>query len=141
MDIKTEKLSLAQFKHVAIEKLRYRDTDRQGHINNSVFATFLETARTELLYVTLGYDMEQVSFVIANLNINFIHEIIWPGEVKIGTSIEKIGNSSFTLYQAIFQDESIVSTATSVIVQVDLETKKGKPMSDDMKNALSSYLK
>ncbi len=25
------------------EKLRYADTDRQGHINNAVFATLLET--------------------------------------------------------------------------------------------------
>lgn len=139
MDNKTQNLSLKTFKHITMEKLRYRDTDRQGHINNSVFATFLETARTELLYVTLGYNMEEISFVIANLNINFIGEIIWPGDVYIGTTVEKIGNSSFTLYQAIFQDERVVSTATSVIVQVDLETKKGKPMTEEMKNQLKLY--
>ena len=32
------------------EKLRYADTDRQGHVNNAVFATMLETGRVELLY-------------------------------------------------------------------------------------------
>ena len=32
------------------DKLRYGDTDRQGHINNAVFATFCETGRVMFLY-------------------------------------------------------------------------------------------
>jgi acyl-CoA thioesterase FadM len=27
------------------DKLRYNDTDRQGHVNNAIFATFFETGR------------------------------------------------------------------------------------------------
>ena len=140
MDKNMNPIKLNQFKHITHEKLRYRDTDRQGHINNSLFATFLETARTELLYVTLNIDMEKNTFVIANLNINFLNEIKWPGIVHIGSTIEKIGRSSFTLFQAIFQNDLLVSTATSVIVEVDLDTKKSKPMSEDLKDQLKNYL-
>ncbi|HDG9121136.1 TPA: acyl-CoA thioesterase, partial [Pseudomonas aeruginosa] len=32
------------------DKIRYADTDRQGHVNNAVFATFLETGRVEIIY-------------------------------------------------------------------------------------------
>ena len=32
------------------DKIRYADTDRQGHVNNANFSTFLETGRTEILY-------------------------------------------------------------------------------------------
>lgn len=30
--------------------IRYADTDRQGHVNNAVFSTFLETGRVDILY-------------------------------------------------------------------------------------------
>jgi acyl-CoA thioester hydrolase len=42
--------TLAQFPLHAYDKLRYADTDRQGHVNNAVFATALETGRVELLH-------------------------------------------------------------------------------------------
>ena len=41
--------TLSQFALHAYDKLRYADTDRQGHVNNSVFSTALETGRVELL--------------------------------------------------------------------------------------------
>jgi acyl-CoA thioester hydrolase len=37
--------SLRDFAVYSVDKLRYGDTDRQGHVNNAVFATFLETGR------------------------------------------------------------------------------------------------
>ena len=41
---------LDDFVALSREKLRYSDTDRQGHVNNAVFSTFLETGRVELLF-------------------------------------------------------------------------------------------
>ena len=43
-------LPLDQFPLHSFDKLRYADTDRQGHVNNATFATFLETGRVEFLY-------------------------------------------------------------------------------------------
>ncbi|UCF22768.1 MAG: acyl-CoA thioesterase, partial [Ralstonia sp.] len=43
-------LSLDDFPMQTADKLRYGDTDRQGHVNNAVFATFLESGRVELIY-------------------------------------------------------------------------------------------
>ncbi len=42
--------TLEDFPHRTFDKLRYGDTDRQGHVNNAVFATFLETGRVEMLF-------------------------------------------------------------------------------------------
>lgn len=36
-------LSLEDFPLRTYDKIRYADTDQQGHVNNAVFATFLET--------------------------------------------------------------------------------------------------
>ena len=45
----TEK-SLNDYPHVRTENVRYGDTDRQGHVNNTVFSTFFECSRTDILY-------------------------------------------------------------------------------------------
>jgi acyl-CoA thioester hydrolase len=123
--------TLADFPLAAQEKLRYSDTDRQGHINNAVFATMLETGRVELLYAQDGVLHEpDCSFVIASLHLDFLDEVHWPGLVKIGTRVEKIGRSSVTLGQAIFQDDRCVATSTSVIVQVGLESRRAVPLGE-----------
>ncbi|KFB70461.1 hypothetical protein [Candidatus Accumulibacter contiguus] len=45
-----EQTTIDDFPLRTYEKLRYVDTDRQGHVNNAVFASMLETDRVELLY-------------------------------------------------------------------------------------------
>ncbi len=101
------------------DKLRYGDTDRQGHINNAVFATMYETGRMVVLDHASTCNLPAgTSFVIARITINFRAELFWPGEVDIGTAVSAIGNSSITLSQALFQAGKCVSTAESVMVQL-----------------------
>ncbi|MEZ4763396.1 MAG: acyl-CoA thioesterase, partial [Calditrichia bacterium] len=45
-----ELLNLDDFPLKTFDKIRYADTDRQGHVNNATFSTFLETGRVEVLY-------------------------------------------------------------------------------------------
>ena len=124
--------SLDDFGFISSEKLRYRDTDRQGHVNNAVFSTFLETGRVELLF-TGGADLAgpDYGFVLAHLTLDFRKEAIWPGEVKIGTRIVTIGRSSLRFEQAVFQHGDCVATAETIVVLTDVNTRRSKPFSDD----------
>ncbi len=134
-------INLIDFPLKTFDKIRYGDTDRQGHVNNAVFSTFLETGRVELL---INADppilSEGASFVIASLKLNFIREMKWPGQVDIGTGILKLGNSSMTIYQKLFQNGECVADAETVIVQVDNATGRGKPLSDTAKETLGKWL-
>ncbi len=117
---------LAAFPARAHDKLRYADTDRQGHVNNAVFATFLETGRVELLYdPTAPLAAPGASFVIASLRLDLRAELTWPGRVEIGTGLRKIGTTSLTLAQALYQGEVCAATAETVIVQVGPD---GRPL-------------
>ena len=42
---KQKVLTLADFPHCRDERVRYRDTDRQGHVDNAVFSTFYECSK------------------------------------------------------------------------------------------------
>lgn len=123
------------------DKIRYADTDRQGHVNNAVFATFLETGRVEFLYdLENPLFTEQGSFVIASLQIELRKEITWPGIVEIGTGVTHIGNSSMKLKQGLFQRGECVAIAETVIVQVDNATGKSQPLSAGAKERLRSWV-
>ncbi|MCP4559627.1 MAG: acyl-CoA thioesterase [Bosea sp.] len=131
-------LAITDFPLRAQDKLRYGDTDRQGHINNAVFSTFLETGRVELIYDRTRRLVEPgAAFVIARLELDFRAELLWPGEVEIGTRIASIGRSSVRLEQAIFQGERCVASGITVMVQMDETTRKARPFSEAVREQLA----
>ncbi len=111
------------------DTVRYSDTDRQGHVNNAVFSTFVETGRVSFLYDPerpLG--REGAEWVIVSLKLDFLGEIRWPGRVEIGTGVARIGTSSVTLEEGLFQNDRQVAAAETVIVQIDRETRSSVPL-------------
>jgi acyl-CoA thioester hydrolase len=105
--------TLPQFPSRTVDKIRYADTDCQGHVNNAVFATFLETGRVEILYHPQDPILpENASFVIASL----------------------------VLWQQLFQHDICVTRAETVIVQVDHLLKRSLPLSQHAQQRLSQWL-
>lgn len=142
MNSQKQKILLSDFKFKSFDKLRYGDTDRQGHVNNVMFLRFYETNRCELLYSQeKKFHDSSGAFVIAHASLDFLKEIFWPGNVEIGLNITKIGRTSITFEQAIFQDKVLVSKSTSVIVHIDAETKRPKALSELQKKKLMYYKK
>lgn len=134
-------ISLSDFPVRSYDKIRFADTDRQGHVNNANFSTFLETGRVEFLY-NAEYPIlaEGASFVIAALQLNLMKEITWPGQVDIGTGLLKIGNSSIKMYQQLFQNGECMANAETVIVQVDNENGQSKPLMEKARQVLEQWL-
>jgi len=126
----TTQPTLESFPVRAFDKLRYGDTDRQGHVNNAVFATFFETGRCEFLLdpraTIVGPGQ---SLVLARIEIDLVAEVNWPGTVEIGTAVTRVGRSSVGLSQALFQNGALVARAVSVIVLTDTSTRRSTPLS------------
>jgi acyl-CoA thioester hydrolase len=132
---------LSDYPLQAYEKLRYADTDRQGHVNNAVFSTMFETGRTELLLAPdRPLNEKGCGFVIARLQVDYWGEITWPGRVDIGTRIIAVGRSSMTLEQGLFQHRHCVATAQTVIVQMNESTRKSHPLAEAVVHYLQSLL-
>jgi len=113
------------------DKLRYGDTDRQGHVNNAVFSTFLETGRVEMVYDGQSSLADaDCSFVIARLELDFVNELLWPGRVEIGSGVIATGRSSIRMEQALFQGERLIALAQTVLVQVSDATRRSQPLSE-----------
>jgi acyl-CoA thioester hydrolase len=136
----TPDIALKDFPARTSDKIRYGDTDRQGHVNNAVFATFLETGRVEILHGSGDSLADPGSaFVIARLVLDFHSEVTWPGEVAIGTRVASIGRSSVNLAQAIFQNGKCVATAETTIVQMDETTRRSRALSQLARDRLWAF--
>jgi len=122
----------------SFDKLRYGDTDRQGHVNNAVFATFLETGRCDLLERVWGafWSGTGASFVLVRLELDYRAELFWPGRVEIGTAVKSLGNSSIRMVQAVFQDGRLAATAETVGVHLNAQ-KRPAPLQEDVRAKLS----
>jgi acyl-CoA thioester hydrolase len=121
-----------QFPHRTVETIRFGDLDRQNHVNNAVFSTFLESGRVIILYgPEYGLIVPDSSFVLAQITIHFLGEMHWPGEVEIGTAVARVGNSSLILDQALFVDGVCVATADNTLVLVDKATRKPRSFSPE----------
>jgi acyl-CoA thioester hydrolase len=126
LPLATERLSYALWKS---DNIRYADTDRQGHVNNAVYATFCETARVAFLYdATLDLHGASASFAIVRLELDFRAELFYPGSVDIGTRVLAVGQRSFRLGHGIFKEDRCAATAECVMVLIDNETRKAIPL-------------
>ena len=78
--------------------------------------------------------------VIVRLELDFLREMTWPGEVRIETEISRIGTKSFTLRQRLLQDEVLVGTAQSVQAVIDAESRRALPLTETWRAALAPYI-
>jgi acyl-CoA thioester hydrolase len=107
------------------EKLRNADTDQQGHINNAIQSTLFEAGRIEVLASPALRDVFAVNnIVVVRLLINFQKELFFPGTVKIGTKVSRIGKSSIDFQQAVFASNGEVASAEATCVLLDRQTRK-----------------
>ena len=122
---------LAGYPVVVTIPVQWGDQDAFRHVNNAVFATFLETGRVELLH-DLAAPIADAgsSFVLARVVIDFRAEVLWPGTVEIGTRVSAFGRSSITLDQAVFQNGACVAQGQSVVVLVDNSTRRSRALSE-----------
>lgn len=122
----------------ARETCRYGDTDRQGHVNNTVFATFCETGRARFLHAEDGLRPAGTEFVIVRLVLDFRAELRWRDEVDIGTAVLRIGGKSFTLGQGLFRGEQCVAVAESTLVLMNEATRRAISLPDALRARLQA---
>jgi acyl-CoA thioester hydrolase len=127
---------------VHTEHVRFRDLDAMGHINNAVFATYVEQARIEYLAslrVLNGpvYDPGSESMILGRLEIDFrAPGAPEPDAVDIGVRPASVGRKSFTLSYRLEQGGELIAEARTVLVSYDYERGMSREVPDDWRNAL-----
>jgi acyl-CoA thioester hydrolase len=128
--------------HVVHElRPRFRDTDAMGHVNNTVYITYLEVSRQEYWRALDGtVDYRRVPFILAHVTVDFRSEALIHEDLLIGCMCEGIGGKSFRFRYEIRDkaSERLIVEARTVQVCYDYEKKVSIPMPKDLRNALET---
>jgi acyl-CoA thioester hydrolase len=118
----------------------FADTDALGHINNTTYPYWFENSRSDLFEIfTPGLDPKNWKLILARMEIDFIAQGDFGKTVEIQTSIEKIGNSSFTVLQVAIQDKKEIARGKCIMVHFDYKIQKAIPLTDFQRGELSKH--
>jgi acyl-CoA thioester hydrolase len=124
-------------------EIRWRDVDAYRHVNNAVYATYLEECRDEWLESVLGDVDDLWDFVLARVAIDFRRELTLEDEtVIVSCGLERLGNSSVTLKEQIrTRDGELAAEAEAVLVARDRETGRSRPLTETEREAIERDLR
>ncbi|MET0238506.1 MAG: acyl-CoA thioesterase [Sphingobium sp.] len=96
---------------------RYADLDPMGHINNVAIASMFETGRIAFHHQLQAHPKELgVRWLVAAVNLNYLREMHAPCGVSIASGLHRLGNRSWTILSAAFQEGDCCATCETVMV-------------------------
>jgi len=112
--------------HAYTIKPRVSEVNGAGHISNTVFPVWLEESRVAFLHSAL--QGRRFEYFLARIEQDFRKEIFLGSEVLIKTFATKIGTSSLTISQEVWQNESLCAESTSVLVHINKADNRPAPI-------------
>lgn len=117
---------------------RYGDLDPMGHVNNVAIAGMFETGRILFHRSLRAHPSDQgLRWLVAATNLNFLDEMHFPHPVTIASGFLRVGNTSWTIASAAFQDGECYATCETVIVMQGPEGRRG--ITDEMRERMAPY--
>lgn len=115
---------------------RYRDIDGMGHVNNAVYASYLEAARQGYYRDVIGQRLDEVDTVIVDLHIEYKAPIELDQHVEVVVRIDDLGESSIVKTYEIRADGDIAATARTTQVVINNETGSASPIPVDWRRRI-----
>jgi acyl-CoA thioester hydrolase len=121
---------------------RFRDTDAMGHLNNAVYVTYFEMARTAYwLALTGDADYQKVPFILAHTTIDFRSPAFVFETLVVGIRVVRLGNRSFEFVYRVAEERTDRLVCDGRSVQVIFDYAKGEsfPMPADLKAKVRAF--
>lgn len=131
-----------QFRHTLPVQIRFSDVDQFGHVNNSVYFSLYDLAKTTYVNEVMGHlDWNKMAIVVANINADFLVPVFFNEHLAIETRVTHLGHKSFTLEQrAVNPDDGVVKcVCTTVMVAYDVKNREPILIPDDYRDAVANY--
>ena len=116
--------------------LRPTDRDEVGHVNNVIFATLVAAGRVDFIAARLEpHAAPGTDFWLARIEIDYQRQLHYPGSIRIGTGVERLGRSSITLGHELRTGDDVAARGLSVLVHVEPRSGKSRELPDALRRA------
>src|SRR5207237_5917163 len=121
------------------ERVRFRDLDPMGHVNNAVFLTYVVRARVAFLAnAGAATGLDAMNVIVARVEIDFKTPVRLGQEVEISVRATRFGTKSFDLDYELRVDGDLVAEAKSVQVAYDYDRREPVPLPADWRETLTA---
>ncbi len=125
-------------------KIRFRDLDAFGHVNNAVYFTFMEMARVEYfrqLGLAKPNEFPSPFFIVAEAACQYKAPLQLDTPLSVQVRVNRLGNSSFDM-EYRFVDEfsgAVLATGRTVQVTFDYAASRSVPLPEEWRAAIVQF--
>lgn len=102
-------------------RVRFRDVDAMGHVNNAVYFTYMETARGAFFQQFFKIDQpSDIPVILGEISCRYLAPAYYDETLRVGLGVSRFGTKSFDIvYRIEGKDGRTVATGTSTMVMYD----------------------
>jgi acyl-CoA thioester hydrolase len=126
--------------YVVPHQVVFSDVDAYGHVNNAVYFTYFETARTLLWQQVTGRrGPRDINFIVARAECDFRQQVGME-RIEIRVRIGEMRNTSVDFEYEIRKSDGheVAATGRVVVVLFDWESQSKVPIGDDLRQRIRS---
>ncbi len=126
--------------------LHWGDQDAFGHVNNTVYLRWAETARIEYLVragIWQRHGIDGIGPIVANITCDYRRALTYPGEVEVSARVTGIGNSSIRMAHLVVSKCSgeLAAELDTTLVLYDYRCRRPVPVPAEMRQAIAALEK
>lgn len=129
----------AEFEYETQLRIRIRDLDHMEHINNAVYATYMEQARVDYLDEVLDIDLDELQMAVVSSHIEFKKQVRYGGYITVETRVPELGETSFPLEYRFVDDGDVAATARTIQVVLESDGESARSVPDRWRAGITEY--
>jgi acyl-CoA thioester hydrolase len=110
--------------------LRWADNDAYGHVNNTIYYQWFDSAVNAMLVGEGLLDIargDPIALVVET-GCTFFAPLSYPGEVEVGLTVAELGRSSVRYHLGVFAPGSAEAAAAGHFVHVAVSREERRPV-------------
>lgn len=131
-----------EFHHTLPVQIRFNDVDKFGHVNNTIYFQYYDTAKTDYIAkVCPNVEWDREAIMVVHIECDFISQLRGDSIVAVRTAVNKIGHKSFNLLQEVYNmdTDEVICRCTSIMVAYNLEKHESMLMPQKWIEAISNF--
>lgn len=137
-------ITRAQFPFWVPIEVRWGDMDAMGHVNNSIYFRYCESARIALLRslnITSRAEGSLCGPTLVTTSCDFKREVKYPALLDVGVRVEHLSRRSFAMQYGMFfaGTEELAAVARSVNAWVNYAEMRAVELPAELRAALAAY--
>lgn len=118
---------------------QYRDIDPNGHVNQAVYASWFEQARSKYWGEVVGIRHDRAPVALVKQDIEYRRPIALDEPVTIHQRIQPLGETSIPFVYEARVEGDLAAEAEVVLLSFDREAMEAAPIPDDWREPIEAH--